>query len=125
HFRSGVVPGDVGSGVEVQGYDDAFPAFLSRRAKDGIDTSNTLFVVTADEGDHYAGGPGILQPDGSYAYSHTNCSWTATPACPSNQIGEVNYNIKAKLPAGTPAFSVHRDSSPAFWVNGQPDRADP
>src|SRR5205823_4063262 len=30
-------------------------------------------------------------------------------------------NIKAKLP-GAPAFSVHRDSAPAFWVNGQPAR---
>src|SRR5207248_1175989 len=75
--------------------------------------------------DHYAGGAGIAQPDGSVAYAHANCSWTTMPACPTNQIGEVNYNIKAKLPASSPTFSVHRDSAPAFWVNGQPDRPDP
>src|SRR2546430_12057344 len=118
-------PGEADYKAQLKAYVDAFAAFFTRLANDGINKSNTLFVVPADEGDHYAGGAGIAQPDGSYAYSHTNCSWTTTPACPSNQIGEVNYNIKAKLPAGTPVFSVHRDSAPAFWVNGQPDRADP
>ena len=118
-------PGEADYKAQLKAYDDAFAAFFDRLASDGIDKSNTLFVVTADEGDHYAGGAGISQPDGSLAYEHTNCSWTTTPACPSNQIGEVNYNIKAKLPAGTPTFSVHRDSAPAFWVNGQPARTDP
>jgi len=117
-------PGEADYKAQLKAYDDAFAAFFARLAADGINKNNTLFVVTADEGDHYAGGAGIPQPDGSLGYSHTNCSWTTTPACPSNQIGEVNYNIKAKLPAGTPTFSVHRDSAPAFWVNGQPARTD-
>src|SRR5438034_11380724 len=117
-------PGEADYKAQLKAYDDAFAAFFTRLANDGINKSNTLFVVTADEGDHYAGGAGTPQPDGSLAYAHTNCSWTTTPACPSNQIGEVNYNIKAKLPAGTPTFSVHRDSAPAFWVNGQPARTD-
>jgi len=82
-------------------------------------------MVTVDEGDQFAGGIGIPQPDGTLAYSHTNCSWTTTPACPSNQIGEVNLNIRPKLPAGTPSFSIHNDSAPTFYVNGQPDRTDP
>ena len=118
-------PGEADYVAQLKAYDNAFAAFFARLAADGINKSNTLFVVTADEGDHYAGGIGIPQPDGTLGYSHTNCSWTTTPACPSNQIGEVNYNIKAKLPAGTPTFSVHRDSAPAFWVNGQPARTDP
>jgi hypothetical protein len=118
-------PGEADYKAQLRAYDDAFVAFFDRLANHGITKDNTLFVVTADEGDHYAGGAGLAQPDGSLAYAHTNCSWTTTAACPPNQIGEVNYNIKAKLPAGTPAFSVHRDSAPAFWVNGQPDRADP
>ena len=117
-------PGEADYVAQLKAYDNAFAAFFARLAADGINKSNTLFVVTADEGDHYAGGIGIPQPDGTLGYSHTNCSWTTTPACPSNQIGEVNYNIKAKLPAGTPTFSVHRDSAPAFWVNGQPARTD-
>src|SRR2546426_2122179 len=118
-------PGEADYTAQLKAYDDAFAAFFDRLANDGITKDNTLFVVTADEGDHYAGGVGIPQPDGSLAYAHTNCSWTTAPACPPNQIGAVNYNIKAKLPTGTPTFSVHRDSAPAFWVNGQPARTDP
>ena len=36
-------------------YDDAFAKFFDRLAQDGIDKSNTLFVVTADENDHFVG----------------------------------------------------------------------
>jgi hypothetical protein len=118
-------PGEADYVAQLKAYDDAFDAFFKRLKNDGIDRSNTLFVVTVDEGDKFAGGIGTPQPDGTLGYSHTNCSWTTTPACPSNQIGEVNLNIKTKLPAGTPPFSVHRDSAPAFWVNGDPDRTDP
>jgi hypothetical protein len=118
-------PGEADYKAQLKAYDDAFAAFFARLAADGIDRSNTLFVVTVDEGDKYAGGIGIPQPDGSLAYAHTNCAWTTTPACPSNQIGEVNLNITAKLPAGTPSFQLHRDSAPTFYVNGQPDRENP
>jgi hypothetical protein len=118
-------PGEADYKAQLKAYDDAFAAFFDRLANHGITKDNTLFVVTADEGDHYAGGAGIAQPDGSLSYAHANCSWTTTPACPSNQIGEVNLNITAKLPAGSPAFSLHRDSAPSFWVNGQPDRTNP
>jgi hypothetical protein len=118
-------PGEAGYNAQLKAYDDAFAAFFARLKNDGIDQSNTLFMVTVDEGDKFAGGIGTVQPsDGSLAYNHANCSWTTTPTCPANQIGEVNLNIKAKLPATTPAFQVHRDSAPAFWVNGQPARTD-
>jgi len=118
-------PGEADYKAQLKAYDDAFATFFDRLANDGITKDNTLFVVTADEGDHYAGGAGIPQADGSLAYAHSNCSWTTTPACPSNQIGEVNLKIQPVLPAGSPSFSIHRDSAPAFWVNGQPGRADP
>jgi hypothetical protein len=116
-------PGEADYRAQLKAYDDAFAAFFDRLAKDGIDKSNTLFVVTVDEGDHYAGGPGIPQPDGSLAYAHTPCA--DVTACPSNQIGEVNANIKALLPAGEPAFDIHFDTAPTFYVNGQPPRTDP
>ena len=117
-------PGEADYKAQLKAYDDAFAAFFTRLANDGITKSNTLFVVTADEGDHFAGGVGTTAADGTLAYAHTNCSWTTTPSCPSNQIGEVNLNIKPKLPAGTPTFVVHSDSSPTFYVNGQPARTD-
>ena len=123
-------PGESDYVTQLKAYDDAFAAFFDRLKADGIDQSNTLFMVTVDEGDHYAGGIGIPQPDGTLGYEHTNCSWTTTPACPSNQIGEVNMNISPripnpKLPATSPSFVVHSDSAPTFYVNGQPDRSDP
>ena len=118
-------PGEADYVQQLREYDEAFGTFFARLAADGIDKSNTLFEFTADEGDHYAGGDGILQADGTFAWAHTNCAWTTTPACPSNQVGEVNLNIKAKLPAPVPAFSIHRDSAPAFYRNGNPARTDP
>ena len=117
-------PGESDFQAQLKAYDDAFAAFFNRLKADGIDQSNTLFMVTVDEGDRFAGGIGIPQSDGTLAYSHTNCSWTTTPSCPSNQIGEVNINIKPKLPAGTPSFVIHSDSAPTFYVNGQPARTD-
>jgi hypothetical protein len=116
-------PGEAAHEAQLKAYDDAFAAFFSNLAAHGIDKSNTLFAITVDEGDHFAGGAGIPQPDGTLAYARTACA-TLT-ACPSNQIGEVNLKIQPVLPAGTPIFSIHRDSSPAFWVNGQPGRTNP
>ena len=118
-------PGEADSVSALAAYDNAFQLFFDRLAADGIDKTNTLFVVTVDEGDRYAGGVGIPQSDGTLGYAHSNCSWTATPACPSNQIGEVNLNIKPLLPASSPTFVLHSDSAPTFYVNGQPDRTDP
>jgi hypothetical protein len=117
-------PGEADSVTALQEYDHAFQAFFDRLAAAGIDKTNTMFVVTVDEGDRYAGRIGIPQPDGTLGYAHSNCSWTTTPSCPSNQVGEVNLNIKSKLPSTSPSFVVHSDSAPTFYVNGQPDRTD-
>ena len=114
-------PGEADYQAQLKSYDDAFAAFFARLAANGIDKSNTLFVVTADEGDHFAGGVGT--PDtsnpGALTYAHTTC--TVLTACPSNQIGEVNGNIKALAP-GT--YDIHFDDAPTFYVNGQPNRTD-
>src|SRR5438309_5966117 len=115
-------PGEADYKAQLKAYDDAFAAYFLRLKNDGIDQSNTLFMVTVDEGDKFAGGIGTPQTDGSLAYAHANCSWTTTPACPTNQIGEVNMNMRTKLPTGTPGFQVHNDSAPTFYVNGQPER---
>jgi len=115
-------PGEADYKAQLTAYDNAFAKFFDRLAADGITKDNTLFAVTADEGDHFAGGTGTPQPDGSLAYSHTPCSNLS--ACPANQIGEVNLNLKKVLPANSPTFSVHNDSSPTFYVNGNPPRTD-
>ncbi len=48
-------PGEKAYVDALKSYDDAFGKFFARLARDGINKSNTLFVVTADENDHFAG----------------------------------------------------------------------
>ena len=103
-------PGEAAHDAQLKDYDDAFQAFFQNLAAHGIDKSNTLFAITVDEGDHFTGGAGIPQPDGTLQYAHTACA--TLDACPSNQIGEVNANLQAILPAGEPAFSIHSDDAP-------------
>jgi hypothetical protein len=123
-------PGEADYKQQLADYDAAFASFFTRLQHDGIDKSNTLFVVTVDEGDHFAGGTGT--PDtanpGALAYNHTACpqaSVTAVTPCPGNQIGEVNVKIGSVLPATEPPFAIHFDDAPTFYVNGQPERTNP
>ncbi len=118
-------PGESGHDAQLAAYDQAFAQFFQNLADHGIDRSNTVFVVTVDEGDHFAGGVGTPAGDGTLSYAHANC--VDMTACPSNQIGEVNYDLRGPnaLPATEPAFSVHNDSAPTVYVNGQPGRTDP
>ena len=116
-------PGEAAHEQQLAAYDQAFEQFFQNLAAHGIDKSNTLFVVTVDEGDHFAGGIGTPQGDGTLAYSHTTC--TDLHNCPSNQIGEIDANMNAILPSGEPSFDIHFDDAPAFYVKGQPSPTDP
>jgi hypothetical protein len=121
-------PGEADYRQQLSDYNDAFGVFFNRLKADGIDKSNTLFVVTVDEGDHFAGAQVTPDANGVATYSHTGCkqaSITAVTPCPANQIGEVNANLVPLLPAGEPAFTVHNDDAPTFYVNGQPERTNP
>ena len=110
-------PGEADYVQQLHDYDQAFGTFFSRLAADGIDKSNTLFVFTADENDHFSGGN---SSDGTW--SHTFCNVTGGQTCPANQIGEVTQNIKALVPAADlpPAFDIHFDSAPTVYVAGNP-----
>jgi hypothetical protein len=127
-------PGEACYRQQLASYNTAFGTFFQDLAANGIDRSNTLFVVTVDEGDHFAGSQ--VQPDasGNVTYSHTTCpqaSLTSVTPCPSNQLGEVNARIGGLLPAGEPGFDIHFDDAPTFYVNGDaahpngPARTDP
>ena len=125
-------PGEADYKQQLADYDAAFAAFFQRLQAHGIDKSNTLFVVTVDEGDHFAGGTGTPDASGNLTYTHTACPQAhVASACPANQIGEVNVKIGAVLPAGEPAFDIHFDDAPTFYVNGDaahpngPARTDP
>ncbi|HET9920519.1 MAG TPA: hypothetical protein VFQ30_11795 [Ktedonobacteraceae bacterium] len=105
-------PGQAGYVATLKAYDTAFGKFFTRLASDGINKSNTLFVFTADEGDHFVGG----------SPSPANCDGVTTP-CTYSQIGEINVNLTGLLATQqntTTAFNVHADSAPNFYLNGNP-----
>jgi hypothetical protein len=107
-------PGQAGYVAALKSYDDAFGKFFTRLADDGINQSNTLFVFTADEGDHFVGGPP----------SPANCDGVTTP-CTYSTIGEVNANLRGLLATQqgiTTPFQVHSDSAPNFYLTGNPAR---
>ena len=114
-------PGEADYVAQLHAYDQAFGAFFTRLAADGINKSNSLFVFTSDENDHFAGGQST---DG--IWSHTYCNISAGQTCPANQIGEVEQNIKALVPAADlpAAFDIHFDSAPTVYVAGNPARTD-
>jgi len=113
-------PGEADYKAHLAAYDKAFGDFFTRLAGDGIDKSNTLFVFTSDENDHFAGGNST---DGTW--SHTFCNVTLGQTCPANQIGEVTQNLSALAPAGSPAFDIHFDSAPTVYVHKNADGTSP
>jgi hypothetical protein len=134
-------PGSAGYVAQLKAYDDAFAAFFSRLAADGIDKSNTMFVFTVDEGDHFAGSePANPGCDGVT----TACDWeTLQDGHP--RVGELNANIATLVANQFPsalssqfqgatapnAFTVHGDDAPTFYLakkgtgGGQLAQADP
>ena len=124
-------PGEAGYVAALQAYDTAFDQFFTRLANDGINSSNTLFVFTADENDHFAGGTPTNACDGvntPCVYSHVNCPSLTVPVCPSDNVGELNANMAGLLATQqgiTTPFRVHSDSSPTVYITGNPTRTDP
>ena len=109
-------PGEAGYVAQLAAYDAAFAKFFARLAKAGIDESNTLFVFTADEGDHFAGG----------APTPAGCDGVHTP-CTYPQIGELNVNLTGLLASVgiTTPWKAHSDSAANLWLDGNPAAAAP
>jgi hypothetical protein len=113
-------PGEAGYVAQLAAYDQAFANFFTDLAAHGIDKSNTLFIITVDEGDHFSGG----------APTNPDCDGVTTPCVwPANQKGEIDGNIDTlithQFPAlaatflsstGADTFTVHGDSAPPFYL---------
>jgi hypothetical protein len=107
-------PGQAEYVAALKAYDNAFATFFTRLAKDGINQSNTLFVFTADEGDHFVGG----------SPSPAGCDGVTT-SCTYSQIGEINANLAGLLATeqnNTTPFKVHSDDAPTIYITGNPAR---
>ncbi len=107
-------PGQAGYVAQLQAYDNAFATFFTRLASDGINQSNTLFVFTSDEGDHFVG------------VTATGCDGVTKPCTYGpGQIGEFNANLSGLLGTErgniTP-FRVHSDSAPTIYITNNPAR---
>jgi hypothetical protein len=108
---------------QLRNYDDAFGKFFDRLAASGINKSNTLFVFTVEEGDHFAGSQptnpgcnGVIIP----------CTYPLT-AAGDRFIGEINGNLTGLLATQqgiTTPFTVHSDMAPTIYINGNPARTD-
>src|SRR5262249_11393953 len=89
----------------------------------GIDKSNTLFIVTADEGDHFVGGaPSPVGCDGV----NVPCTYV-DPGTGLRSVGELTANLDSLLLAqtkNTTPFLVHADDAPTIYTAGNPSPAD-
>jgi hypothetical protein len=113
-------PGDTCYEANLAAYNQAFAAFFQRLADDGINKSNTLFVITADEGDHFAGGnvgrsvtPNCTGTAGTSGYS---CSY------PAGTLGEQAISIHGllqnQLSNSTPFYNEPQGN--AIFITGNP-----
>ena len=115
HFAFG--PGEDGYERQLQAYDRAFEKFFDDLAQHGINKSNTLFVFTVDEGDHFVGD----------APTPPGCDGVNV-RCTYSRVGEINADLRRMLRTqfgDTTAFSVHSDDAPTVYINGNPSQTDP
>ena len=104
-------PGEAGYVAQLKEYEQGFAAFFAELKAQGIDETNTLFVVTADEGDHFAG------------KTKTGCDGVTTPCVyGTGEVGEVQVLVNQLLTAAgvTTPFGIHFDMAPAYYLNGNP-----
>ncbi|MGA8224680.1 MAG: hypothetical protein WB780_23755 [Candidatus Acidiferrales bacterium] len=108
-------PGNACYEAQLAAYDEAFGKFFARLKADGIDKHNTLFVITADEGDHFAGGPP----------SPANCTGQNGNFCSYAKLGEIDSNMKTLINTFDPGtastgFDIQFDDVPVFYLDGAP-----
>jgi hypothetical protein len=141
-------PGEDGYVQALKSYDNAFASFFARLAAHGIDKSNTLFVFTVDEGDHFSGQltsscDGVTTPcpyqhklvplsnGASSGATWTPPSWppaldsTGTPVDPTKPlVDEIGVNMTWLLPEDPSTYDISFDSAPAFYLNGRQSALD-
>jgi hypothetical protein len=114
-----VGPGDSCYVSNAQHYDAAFATFFQRLAADGITPANTLFVISSEENDQFAG----ANVNRASKPTPTGCDGV-TVACsyPAGTIGELQANIKGLL-STTASKNTVFDIEPqgaSIYVHGQP-----
>jgi hypothetical protein len=111
-------PGEAGAVSQLAAANEAFGVFFNRLAADGITPENTLFILTQDEGDHFAGA------------QQNNCDGVNTPCTyihsgPEQNIGEIDADLNSLVQTQSndplaATFQYHFDSAPTIDVPGTP-----
>jgi len=113
-------PGDKCYDDNGKAYDAAFAKFFDRLAQDGINASNTLFVIGAEENDQFDG----ANVGRAITPTPATCDGTLGNYCsyPTGTIGEIQANIKGLLSttasSGT-TFDVEPQGA-SIYAHGQP-----
>jgi hypothetical protein len=114
-----VGPGDSCYVSNAKAYDGAFQKFFERLQQDGITPANTLYLISAEENDQFAGANvgRASQP------TPAGCDGV-TVACnyAAGQIGELQANIKGLLSttqSATTQFDIEPQGA-SIYVHGQP-----
>jgi len=132
-FSGSYGPGETGYVQQLAAYDTAFGKFFARLRADGITPANTLFIVTSDENDHFAGKPGSpagcdgINTPCTYVRLPAGCDGDTTP-CDTTNLGEVGIDLRQLLLTelnDTTQLSVHSDDAPTVYIKGNPGASDP
>jgi hypothetical protein len=123
-----VGPGDSCYVANAQHYDAAFQAFFTRLAEDGITPANTLFVISSEENDQFAG----ANVGRAVAPLPAGCDGVTIPCnYPTGKLGELSANINGLLagtasdpasPTGT-KFDLEAQGA-SIYVRGNPSAND-
>jgi hypothetical protein len=112
-------PGDHCYAENGAAYDAAFATFFQRLAADGINKSNTLFVISAEEGDQFDG----ANVGRAMTPAPAGCNGvTVFCTYPNGSIGELQANINGLL-SGTRSAATAFDIEPqgaSIYGHGQP-----
>jgi len=115
-------PGEAAYVKQLADYNKAFGTFFANLKAAGIDQSNTLFILTPDEGDHFSGAaPSPANCDGAkivdgQVIPDIPCTYGV------NGVGELDFdlNLAAVNAGNSTPFSYHFDDSATIYVQGKP-----
>ena len=120
-------PGEAPYVKQLGDYNAAFGKFFADLKAVGIDQSNTLFIFTPDEGDHFVGGaPTPANCDGAkivHGDCSARCAVHLSELAPRRRRTRHQSDLDLrKLPGTRRTYSIHFDDSATTYVNGQPLR---
>jgi hypothetical protein len=119
-------PGEAPYVTQLSHFNAAFGKFFADLKQAGIDQSNTLFIFTPDEGDHFVGGaPSPANCDGARILNGVVVPDVPCTYGRPNGIGELDFNLNAAVASAgnNTNFSIHFDDAPTVYVPGAPGPA--